>query len=78
MKKEVKSPLAYSTVREWLEELKMEQYTQNFMDHGLTLKECCSLTEEDVVTLGVTVAGHRHKIFASIQCADGGELTTLQ
>lgn len=78
VRKEMKSPLAYNTVHEWLEDLKMEQYEQNFMDLGLTLKECCRLTEEDVETLGVVAAGHRHKIFASIQCANGRELTTLQ
>ena len=77
-RKEVRSPLSYNSVQEWLEDLKMAQYVPNFMDVGLTLKECCSLTEADVETLGVAVAGHRHKIFASIQCADGGELPSFQ
>ena len=66
-RKEVQSPLSYNSVQEWLEDLKMAQYVPNFMDLGLTLKECCGLTEEDVERLGVSVAGHRHKIFASIQ-----------
>ena len=63
----MQSPLSYNSVQEWLEDLKMAQYVPNFMDLGLTLKECCGLTEEDVESLGVSVAGHRHKIFASIQ-----------
>lgn len=79
VRRDVKSPLAYNSVQEWLEDLKMEHYTQNFMDLALTLKECCNLTEEDVETLGVTVPGHRHKIFASIQCAhENGEMTAMQ
>jgi serine/threonine protein kinase len=62
----VKGPLEYTSIKEWLEGLKMEQYIDNFMDAGLSLKECCDLSQDDLATIGIMVPGHQNKIMTSL------------
>ena len=62
----VKGPLEYTSIHEWLSMLKMEQYLTNFQNAGLTLEDCCDLSEDTLEELGVTVAGHCNKIMNSV------------
>ena len=62
----VKGPLEYTSIKEWLEGLKMEQYIDNFTDAGLSLKECCDLSQDDLATIGIMVPGHQNKIMTSL------------
>ncbi|XP_069776469.1 ephrin type-A receptor 5-like isoform X2 [Narcine bancroftii] len=59
---------AYRSVGEWLESLKMGQYTENFNESGYTsLDVVTKVTLEDLKRIGVCLAGHQKKIMNSIQ-----------
>ncbi|XP_043917703.1 ephrin type-B receptor 2 isoform X2 [Protopterus annectens] len=59
---------SFSTINEWLEAIKMGQYKENFASTGFTSFDVVSqMTMEDILRVGVTLAGHQKKILNSIQ-----------
>ncbi|XP_067873110.1 ephrin type-B receptor 2 [Heterodontus francisci] len=59
---------SFTTVDEWLEAIKMGQYKDNFSNEGFTSFDLVSqMTTEDILRVGVTLAGHQKKILNSIQ-----------
>ncbi|XP_067826798.1 ephrin type-B receptor 2 [Heptranchias perlo] len=59
---------SFSTVDEWLDAIKMGQYKDNFSNEGFTSFDLLSqMTTEDILRVGVTLAGHQKKILNSIQ-----------
>uniref|UniRef100_A0A8B9HN08 receptor protein-tyrosine kinase n=2 Tax=Astyanax mexicanus TaxID=7994 RepID=A0A8B9HN08_ASTMX len=57
-----------SSVAEWLRLIKMERYEENFIQAGFTSFELISqISTEDLLRVGVTLAGHQKKILSSIQ-----------
>ncbi|XP_069775269.1 ephrin type-B receptor 2 isoform X2 [Narcine bancroftii] len=59
---------SFSTVSDWLEAIKMGQYKENFLNEGFTSFNIVSqMTAEDMLRVGVTLAGHQKKILNSIQ-----------
>ncbi|TWW63214.1 Ephrin type-B receptor 4 [Takifugu flavidus] len=59
---------ACGSVSEWLLAIKMERYQQNFLQAGFTSLDVVShLNTEDLLRVGVTLAGHQKKILSSIQ-----------
>uniref|UniRef100_A0A8C3A9V5 receptor protein-tyrosine kinase n=1 Tax=Cyclopterus lumpus TaxID=8103 RepID=A0A8C3A9V5_CYCLU len=56
------------SVSEWLRALKMERYEQSFLQSGFTSLEVVSqLNTDDLLRVGVTLAGHQKKILSSVQ-----------
>ncbi|KAF4078368.1 hypothetical protein AMELA_G00198450 [Ameiurus melas] len=56
------------SVSEWLKSIKMERYEENFIQAGFTTLELISqISTEDLLRIGVTLAGHQKKILSSIQ-----------
>uniref|UniRef100_A0A8C9WNZ3 receptor protein-tyrosine kinase n=1 Tax=Scleropages formosus TaxID=113540 RepID=A0A8C9WNZ3_SCLFO len=59
---------SFSTVDEWLEAIKMGQYKENFANSEFNSFESVSqMTMDDILQVGVTLAGHQKKILNSIQ-----------
>uniref|UniRef100_UPI00398EEECB ephrin type-B receptor 2 n=1 Tax=Pristiophorus japonicus TaxID=55135 RepID=UPI00398EEECB len=59
---------SFTTVDEWLEAIKMGQYKDNFSNEGFTTFDLVTqMTTEDILRVGVTLAGHQKKILNSIQ-----------
>uniref|UniRef100_A0A8C2ENX9 receptor protein-tyrosine kinase n=1 Tax=Cyprinus carpio TaxID=7962 RepID=A0A8C2ENX9_CYPCA len=59
---------SFSTVDEWLDAIKMSQYKENFANEDLTTFEAVSqMNMDDILKLGVTLAGHQKKILNSVQ-----------
>ncbi|XP_044196956.1 ephrin type-B receptor 4b isoform X1 [Thunnus albacares] len=59
---------ACSSVSEWLRAIKMERYEQSFLQAGFTSLDIVSqINTEDLLRVGVTLAGHQKKILFSIQ-----------
>ncbi|XP_030629334.1 ephrin type-B receptor 1-B [Chanos chanos] len=59
---------SFSSVEEWLSALKMSQYRDNFLNSGFTsLQLVTQMTSEDLLRIGVTLAGHQKKILSTIQ-----------
>nr|XP_023697179.1 ephrin type-B receptor 2-like isoform X2 [Paramormyrops kingsleyae] len=59
---------SFSTVEEWLDAIKMGQYKENFASSEFSSFEAVSqMTMDDIIKLGVTLAGHQKKILNSIQ-----------
>ncbi|XP_028848329.1 ephrin type-B receptor 2 isoform X2 [Denticeps clupeoides] len=59
---------SFSTVDEWLEAIKMGQYKENFANSDYTSFDSVSqMTMDDILRIGVTLAGHQKKIFNSVQ-----------
>ncbi|CAM4679718.1 unnamed protein product [Leuciscus chuanchicus] len=59
---------SFSTVDEWLDAIKMGQYKENFANEDLTTFEAVSqMTMEDILKVGVILAGHQKKILNSVQ-----------
>uniref|UniRef100_A0A3P8WW65 receptor protein-tyrosine kinase n=1 Tax=Cynoglossus semilaevis TaxID=244447 RepID=A0A3P8WW65_CYNSE len=59
-----RSPLSLSScssVGEWLRAIKMERYEDSFLQAGI------SSVEQDLLHMGVTLAGHQRKILSSLQ-----------
>lgn len=57
-----------TTVQEWLESIKMGQYTNNFAEAGYEkLKEVTSLNSADLQRLGIKLIGHKNKICKSVK-----------
>uniref|UniRef100_A0A7N4PU91 Ephrin type-B receptor 1 n=1 Tax=Sarcophilus harrisii TaxID=9305 RepID=A0A7N4PU91_SARHA len=59
---------SFNTVDEWLEAIKMGQYKESFASAGFTSFDVVSqMMMEDILRVGVTLAGHQKKILNSIQ-----------
>ena len=56
-------------VKRWLNNLKLEQYTQIFFDEGYEDMDTIinGITENDLLEMGINKRGHRKKIIISIQ-----------
>ncbi|XP_060931346.1 ephrin type-B receptor 2 isoform X4 [Limanda limanda] len=72
---------SFSTVDEWLDAIKMGQYKENFVNEGFTSFDLVSqMTTEDIIRVGVTLAGHQKKILNSIQSmrAQMNQITSVE
>ncbi|KAJ8387220.1 hypothetical protein AAFF_G00159390 [Aldrovandia affinis] len=59
---------SFSTVDEWLDAIKMGQYKENFADGEFNSFDVVSqMTMDDILRVGVTLAGHQKKILNSVQ-----------
>uniref|UniRef100_A0A8C1M9Y1 Ephrin type-A receptor 6 n=1 Tax=Cyprinus carpio TaxID=7962 RepID=A0A8C1M9Y1_CYPCA len=57
-----------SSVSDWLRAIKMERYEDNFLQAGFTSIQLLShISTEDLLRIGVTLAGHQKKILSSVQ-----------
>ncbi|XP_036378629.1 ephrin type-B receptor 3-like isoform X3 [Megalops cyprinoides] len=58
----------FTTVGDWLDAIKMSRYRENFLNAGFASFELVAqMTSEDLLRIGVTLAGHQKKILGSIQ-----------
>uniref|UniRef100_F7CRM0 Ephrin type-B receptor 3 n=1 Tax=Xenopus tropicalis TaxID=8364 RepID=F7CRM0_XENTR len=58
----------FPTVSDWLEAIKMGQYQENFLSAGFTsFHLVAQMTAEDLLRIGVTLAGHQKKLLNSVQ-----------
>uniref|UniRef100_A0A8C4DU21 receptor protein-tyrosine kinase n=1 Tax=Dicentrarchus labrax TaxID=13489 RepID=A0A8C4DU21_DICLA len=66
-----RAPLALSScasVGEWLRAIKMERYEDSFLQAGFnSVDQLAQITTQDLLHMGVTLAGHQRKILSSIQ-----------
>ncbi|XP_039193785.1 ephrin type-B receptor 4 [Crotalus tigris] len=59
---------SFGSVSDWLRALKMGRYEDSFANAGFTSFELVSqLSSEDLLRIGVTLAGHQKKILSSVQ-----------
>uniref|UniRef100_A0A674B2R6 receptor protein-tyrosine kinase n=1 Tax=Salmo trutta TaxID=8032 RepID=A0A674B2R6_SALTR len=59
---------SFSTVDEWLDAIRMGQYKENFANEEFTSFDVVSqMTTEDILRVGVTLAGHQKKMLNSVQ-----------
>uniref|UniRef100_A0AAY4C4J7 receptor protein-tyrosine kinase n=1 Tax=Denticeps clupeoides TaxID=299321 RepID=A0AAY4C4J7_9TELE len=62
------APSSCGSVGEWLRAIKMERYEESFLQAGFTSVELLAhINTEDLLRLGVTLAGHQKKILSSVQ-----------
>ena len=62
------NPLHYKSVEEWLLSVKMERYIPVFADNGInSVNQLVHMTESDLREMGITLAGHLHKLTSSIE-----------
>lgn len=62
------TPSSCGTVGDWLRAIKMERYEESFLQAGFTSMQLLAhITTEDLLRLGVTLAGHQKKILSSIE-----------
>ncbi|KAK1162412.1 ephrin type-B receptor 3-like isoform X1 [Acipenser oxyrinchus oxyrinchus] len=58
----------FTTVGDWLDAIKMSRYKENFLNAGFASFDLVAqMTAEDLLRIGVTLAGHQKKILSSIQ-----------
>uniref|UniRef100_A0A5F4WGT2 Ephrin type-B receptor 3 n=1 Tax=Callithrix jacchus TaxID=9483 RepID=A0A5F4WGT2_CALJA len=58
----------FTTVGDWLEAIKMGRYKESFVSAGFASFDLVAqMTAEDLLRIGVTLAGHQKKILSSIQ-----------
>ncbi|XP_077389462.1 ephrin type-B receptor 3b isoform X3 [Festucalex cinctus] len=58
----------FTTVGDWLDAIKMSRYHDNFINAGFASFDLVAqMTAEDLLRIGVTLAGHQKKILGSIQ-----------
>ncbi|XP_061884009.1 ephrin type-B receptor 3-like isoform X3 [Entelurus aequoreus] len=58
----------FTTVGDWLDAIKMSRYHENFINAGFASFDLVAqMTAEDLLRIGVTLAGHQKKILGSIQ-----------
>ncbi|XP_053704171.1 ephrin type-B receptor 2-like isoform X2 [Synchiropus splendidus] len=72
---------SFTTVDEWLDAIKMGQYKENFANEGYTTFDLVSqMSMEDILRVGVTLAGHQKKILNSIQSmrAQMNQITSVE
>uniref|UniRef100_A0A8C5DE04 receptor protein-tyrosine kinase n=1 Tax=Gouania willdenowi TaxID=441366 RepID=A0A8C5DE04_GOUWI len=66
-----RAPLALSpctAVGEWLRAIKMERYEDSFLQAGFnSVDQLAPISTQDLLHMGVTLAGHQRKILSSIQ-----------
>ncbi|XP_023277249.1 ephrin type-B receptor 4 [Seriola lalandi dorsalis] len=66
-----RAPLALSScasVGEWLRAIKMERYEDSFLQAGFnSVDQLAQITTQDLLHMGVTLAGHQRKILSSVQ-----------
>ncbi|MCG8543843.1 MAG: AAA family ATPase [Alphaproteobacteria bacterium] len=55
-----------SSVRDWLESIGLEQYSETFEDNDLDLDVVADLSESDIKGLGITSLGHRKRLLHAI------------
>ncbi|XP_068172702.1 arf-GAP with Rho-GAP domain, ANK repeat and PH domain-containing protein 1 isoform X2 [Antennarius striatus] len=56
-----------ATVCDWLCVLRLEQYSEAFLNAGLeTLQKCRSLTPDQLEQMGITLPGHQRRILSSL------------
>nr|XP_033780943.1 ephrin type-B receptor 4 isoform X1 [Geotrypetes seraphini] len=59
---------SFSSVGEWLQAIKMGRYEENFLSAGFTSLDVISqISTEDLLRVGVTLAGHQKKILTGVQ-----------
>ncbi|XP_072006164.1 ephrin type-B receptor 4 isoform X1 [Engystomops pustulosus] len=59
---------SFSSVGEWLHAIKMGRYEDGFRNAGFTtFSRVRQMTTEDLLRIGVTLAGHQKKILSSLQ-----------
>uniref|UniRef100_K7EFE9 receptor protein-tyrosine kinase n=1 Tax=Ornithorhynchus anatinus TaxID=9258 RepID=K7EFE9_ORNAN len=59
---------AFTSVDDWLNAIKMVQYRDSFLTAGFTsLQLVTQMSSEDLLRIGVTLAGHQKKILNSVQ-----------
>ncbi|XP_075426452.1 ephrin type-A receptor 3-like isoform X2 [Ascaphus truei] len=64
----VQDSFTVTTIVEWLEAIKMTQYTENFTMAGyVTLHSVGYLNNSELSKIGITLAGHQKKILTSVQ-----------
>ncbi|XP_004678592.1 PREDICTED: ephrin type-A receptor 2 [Condylura cristata] len=57
----------FRTVAEWLESIKMQQYTEHFLAAGYTaIEKVVQMTNEDIKRIGVRLPGHQKRIAYSL------------
>ncbi|XP_055787877.1 ephrin type-B receptor 2-like isoform X2 [Salvelinus fontinalis] len=72
---------SFSTVDEWLDAIRMGQYKENFANEEFTSFDVVSqMTTEDILRVGVTLAGHQKKILNSVQSmrAQMNQITSVE
>ncbi|KAK7884106.1 hypothetical protein WMY93_027229 [Mugilogobius chulae] len=72
---------SFTSVDEWLDAIKMGQYKENFANEGFSSFNTVSqMTMEDILRVGVTLAGHQKKILNSIQTmrAQMNQITSVE
>ncbi|XP_029606992.1 ephrin type-B receptor 1-like isoform X2 [Salmo trutta] len=58
----------FTSVEDWLGAIKMGQYRDTFLGSGFTsLPLVAQISSEDLLRIGVTLAGHQKKILSSVQ-----------
>ena len=61
-------PLQCKSVEDWLESVKMDRYIPMFQDNGInSVNQLVHLTESDLREMGITLAGHLHRLTQSIE-----------
>ncbi|XP_053702921.1 ephrin type-B receptor 4a [Synchiropus splendidus] len=64
---------SFTSVGEWLRAVKMERYEDSFLQAGFTsVNQLPQITTQDLLHMGVTLAGHQRKILSSIQAMTFG------
>ncbi|KAJ7306354.1 hypothetical protein JRQ81_009698 [Phrynocephalus forsythii] len=59
--------IPFRTVGEWLESIKMHQYTEHFMAAGYNvIEKVVQMTNEDIKSIGVRLPGHQKRIAYSL------------
>uniref|UniRef100_A0A4W4F067 receptor protein-tyrosine kinase n=1 Tax=Electrophorus electricus TaxID=8005 RepID=A0A4W4F067_ELEEL len=59
---------SFGSVAEWLDAIKMGQYKENFASEDFSTFDAVSqMTLDDILRVGVTLAGHQKKILNSVQ-----------
>ncbi|CAL9703617.1 unnamed protein product [Knipowitschia caucasica] len=72
---------SFTSVDEWLDAIKMGQYKENFANEGFSSFNTVSqMTTDDILRVGVTLAGHQKKILNSIQTmrAQMNQITSVE
>ena len=67
---QARNPLDFQSVDDWLRAIKMECYIPVFQRHGINSTHLCmQLTMADREEIGISLAGHLHKLTQSIENA---------
>ncbi|XP_055021630.1 ephrin type-B receptor 2 isoform X1 [Boleophthalmus pectinirostris] len=72
---------SFTSVDEWLDAIKMGQYKEYFSNEGFnSFNTVSQMTIEDILRVGVTLAGHQKKILNSIQSmrAQMNQITSVE